>query len=219
MSFTKINSLLPGWYSPMGGERFIVDSTNLIYVSIPKNAHTWIVRLITDSFGCRLESHTPQDNALYFKHDTRFVVVLRDPIDRWVSGFAEFFSVYEEQFIELLDNTMFQELVFDTLHFDDHTNSQLIYFENLAIERCVFFNMSDDLEYNLMHYFSTFNRELISNSDFHAATSYPYKLEIMKKLRELLTHAHFMDKLLEFTKHDRAFMQYLTEHNLWYTAR
>ena len=87
------------------------------------------------------------------------VVVLRDPIDRWITGIAQHITTnvlgkdfgsthYLEQ-----DNELVHRLMFDQVVFDDHTEQQSWFLEPFNLEKAVFFYCNSSLSKNLDTYF------------------------------------------------------------------
>lgn len=142
--------------------------TNLMYVNIPKNASSWTKPNLKD-WGW--EFYNYHADNLYSKHA---IVVLRDPIDRWLSGIAEYMFLYHPN-VDLahLSNSYF-ELVFDKISFDDHTEKQVLFLEGLDLNNCTFLycdknykmNFSNFLAYNNMpnSYFKYEDQHVTANS-------------------------------------------------------
>ena len=80
------------------GECWVDNTTGITYVHIPKNASSFIK-------GCVLAS-------LKFKHSNtlvkspRYLIALRDPVERWVSGIAQY------EFNSKQDHIPYQEITF-----------------------------------------------------------------------------------------------------------
>lgn len=97
--------------------------TDWVLINIPKNASSWIIQV----FGSGRE-----DNYLHNKPrwPRRHVVVLRDPVDRWISGFAQAHSGTDPR-----HHTHYRNLGWDTVFsqvvFDNHTEPQTSYLSGL----------------------------------------------------------------------------------------
>ena len=109
------------------------SDTNLMYVNIPKNASSWTKPNLKDWGWENYNYHT--DN-LYHKHA---LVVLRDPIERWLSGIAEYMYLYHKNLDTAHFSNCFFDLVFDRIAFDDHTEQQVLFIEGLNLDNCTFF--------------------------------------------------------------------------------
>ena len=115
------------------GECLSRPDTDLMYVNIPKNASSWTKPNLKDWGWQHYNYHN--DN-LYHKHA---LVVLRDPVERWLSGIAEYMYLYHNDIDTNEFSTCFFDLVFDRIAFDDHTEQQVLFLEKLNFNNCTFF--------------------------------------------------------------------------------
>lgn len=106
----------------MGGGMLSPDK-NSFYLNIPKNASTFTTNVLKEN------------NWIFWNvTNTEFktaIVVLRDPIDRWISGFATYACSYllgenygSDHFVNDY-NELTERLIFDNIIFDDHTTPQV----------------------------------------------------------------------------------------------
>lgn len=102
----------------------------LMYVNIPKNASSWTK---PNLFDWGWEFYNYHTDVLTHKVS---IVALRDPVDRWLSGIAEYFALYYPEF--KLDSPEAIELVFDRVCFDDHTERQINFIHGLDTDQCIF---------------------------------------------------------------------------------
>jgi hypothetical protein len=72
----------------------------------------------------------------------KYLVTLRDPIDRWVSGIAQFMNTESNQQLTLHD-------LVNTVTFDDHTELQTYFLQNIDIDRCTFLKVDQNLRTNI----------------------------------------------------------------------
>lgn len=121
-------------------------NSNFMYVYIPKNASSWTKPNLLDWGWEFYNYHT--DN-LYNKHA---LVILRDPVDRWLSGIAEYFYLKHRDFDSIQINRHFLDLIFDRVAFDDHTESQVLFLQNLDKTNCTFFWCDSKYRNNFSHY-------------------------------------------------------------------
>jgi hypothetical protein len=99
----------------------------LIYVNIPKNASSWAKHHVS---GYLFNYHT---QAFYENVDipgwpehtknAQYVVILREPVDRWVTGLAQRLHGAGPQDPMHINNIDWN-MVFDRVVFDDHTHPQ-----------------------------------------------------------------------------------------------
>lgn len=121
------------------GECMTHHSTDLMYVHVPKNASSWTKPNLKD-FGWEFYNyHTDGLNKTA-------IVVLRDPVDRWISGIAEYLTLYHSDFI--LNDTEVINLIFDKICFDDHTERQVNFLHGLDTNRCIFFRCDEYYRHN-----------------------------------------------------------------------
>ena len=129
------------------GECMTRADIDLMYVYIPKNASSWTKPNLLD-YGWEMSNyHKDQDCA-----KKPALVVLRDPVDRWLSGIAEYMALYQPNFRLLFQET--EELVFDRIVFDDHTEKQVKFLQGLDTDRCIFIRCDDDYRKNFSDFIS-----------------------------------------------------------------
>jgi hypothetical protein len=131
-----------------------------IYINIPKNASTNVRAAINNKgfYGVNLlesKSFPVYESA---------VVILRDPIKRWISGISTYLNLYHmqiknssEDFLPDLRNNgkWFFELLFERVSFDDHTEKQTYFLKPFDLSNAFYFYADDMdvLEYKLTHYY------------------------------------------------------------------
>jgi hypothetical protein len=119
------------------GECWIDHEQDIAYVHVPKNASSFIK-------GCLLAS-------LKFTHSgvpirtNRYLVAVRDPIERWVSGMAEY------EFNSKQSNIDYQQITFD-----DHTETQDYFLQDIVIKNTDFIMVNGNLRTNLKRWFDEF---------------------------------------------------------------
>jgi hypothetical protein len=111
------------------GECMSGPNHDLMYVYIPKNASSWTKPNLIDWGWEFYNYHT--DNLS--KHA---LVVLRDPVERWLSGIAEYLTLYHTDMQAPFYET--ERLIFDRVTFDDHTEKQVKFLEGLDTDNCTF---------------------------------------------------------------------------------
>jgi len=122
--------------------------SDLMYVNIPKCASSWTKPNLKD---LGWEFYNYHWDHLYHKHA---MVVLRDPVERWLSGVCEYFTLYHRDIDTTQFNQAFFDLLMDQVTFDDHTEKQIYFIEGLDPTRTTFFYCN--LDYRL--YFQQFLR-------------------------------------------------------------
>ena len=115
------------------GECMSKANTDLMYVNIPKNASSWTKSVLLEQEWEIYNYHT--DN-LYHKHA---IVVLREPVGRWLSGIAEYMYLYHRNLDSAHVSNMYFDLIFDKVAFDDHTEQQVLFLDGINLGNCTFF--------------------------------------------------------------------------------
>jgi len=139
---------------------------DLMYVNIPKNASSWTKPNLQDF---KWEFYNYHYDHLYKRHA---MIVLRDPVDRWLSGICEYFALYHAD-IDVSEFTpAFYRLIFDQITFDDHTEKQVYFIEGLDTENCTFFMCDENYRKNFTDFLQS--RGLLtrnySNYDYQHTT-------------------------------------------------
>lgn len=110
-----------------------------MYINIPKNASSWTKPNLQDWGWEFYNYHTDQ-------LDKTAIVVLRDPVDRWLSGIAECLTLYHPAFD--LQDMETVELIFDRIVFDDHTEQQVKFLQGIDTDNCIFLWCDDNYRQN-----------------------------------------------------------------------
>lgn len=131
--------------------------SDLMYVNIPKNASSWTKPNLQDLGWITYNYH---HDHMYHKHA---LIVLRDPVERWLSGICEYFTLYHRDADVTQINQLTIDLIIDQVTFDDHTERQVYFVEGLDPKRCTFFNCDSD--YRL--YFGQFLKNQGIDNKYH----------------------------------------------------
>ena len=116
-----------------------------IYLSIPKNA---------SSFTSDWLKENGWISRRWNSTDPRYVaIILRDPVDRWCSGIAQYLQGITVDVSTL--NTATDKILFDVVNgFDDHTWSQHLFYEDIFPNRPrMLFRTDLDLQHTLKQHF------------------------------------------------------------------
>ena len=114
---------------------------DLMYVYIPKNASSWTKPNLQDWGWQFYNYHTDGLNKTA-------IVVLRDPVERWLSGIAEYFTLYHDDVNGIEYNNGLRNIIFDRITFDDHTEKQVKFVQGLDTSKCIFLWCDDDYRKN-----------------------------------------------------------------------
>lgn len=148
------------------GECMSHHDTDLMYVYIPKNASSWTKPNFKD-WGWQFYNY--HFDNLYSKHA---IIVLRDPIERWLSGIAEYMSLYHSNVDTAHFSKSFFDIIFDRIAFDDHTEKQSLFINGLSLDNCTFFWCDKNYRENFSKFLN--NHSMINryfNYDYQHVTS------------------------------------------------
>lgn len=105
------------------GGGLVSPDGNYFFLSIPKNASVFISSIL------RQNDWNYSDLSVY--SGPNVFCVIRDPVERWISGMATYISANllgenygSEMFIDDY-NELVERLIFDNIVFDDHTTPQI----------------------------------------------------------------------------------------------
>lgn len=113
------------------------------YIWVYKNAHQ-ALRNFFYSLGFNTEYQFPTQIS-----KEQHIVVIREPLERWVSGLVQYLSGRTPN-LELTDDIM--KICIDHTVMDLHTELQIKFLHGLNFNQCVFFYMDNLLEHNLKHF-------------------------------------------------------------------
>lgn len=130
-------------YSKFG---LCIRNFNTIYIPIPKNASSNITDSLLNYNWCHDNFH--DNNQLT---NLTSIIVLRDPIDRWISGINQYFHLYHPT-ITTLTQDLF-EVIANKIVLDDHTEKQSYFCNGIDLSKTVFFKFRPNLELDLNSYF------------------------------------------------------------------
>lgn len=165
--------------------------SNLTFIHIPKNASSFVK-------GCLINNGWQHSDTLI--QAPKYLVVLRDPLERWLSGMAEF-MVNSNQ-LDLDFHT-----IFNTITFDDHTELQTYFLQNINIVDTTFLKCNSDLRKNL-------NKYLLENNFSNGVTGIPdinVRNNVKQSIIDKLTQ--FMDTMPEYK--DCVRQHFAVDYNLY----
>jgi hypothetical protein len=130
-------------YYPGGG--MLSPNKDIFYLNIPKNASTYLTNILKENTWTHwniLENNQSVKTAIAF---------VRDPIDRWVSGFATYAALHllgpgygSDHFVQDY-NDLTQKIIFDQVIFDDHTDLQINYIQQVLDYNPIFFRCNTNI--------------------------------------------------------------------------
>jgi len=157
-----LDNLVSRGYRPGSG---LLSPTGIFYLNIPKNASTYLTNLFVDSDW--------RHNDVYSPDIKECIVVLRDPVERWISGFATYAASWllgegygSDHFREDY-NSLTERLIFDQIVFDDHTTEQVKFVNQLGDRKITYFKLNHELGMNLesfLGYQLGLNKPIVGNA-------------------------------------------------------
>jgi hypothetical protein len=130
-------------YIPGGG--MLSPNREIFYLNIPKNASTYLTNILKSNEWLHwniLEN---------FAGIKTTIVFIRDPVDRWISGFSTYAALHlfgygygSDHFIADY-NDLSKRIIFDQVIFDDHTDHQVKYVKQILDYNPVFFRYNENL--------------------------------------------------------------------------
>jgi len=94
------------------------------WINIPKNASSFCQKVFDDNGWTMCHTDDLVDGILS-ANSIKKIVVLRDPVQRWISGFAQCMMDHNvDGILEILDKPAFWDTVFFNPIYDDHTEYQ-----------------------------------------------------------------------------------------------
>jgi len=151
------------------GECWIDETHQLTYVHIPKNASSFVKGCLIGCYGMwrHSEAFVPAD---------QYLIVLREPIERWVSGIAEYcFNS---------GNILTLEQALEQITFDDHTEKQVYFIKDVDLIRTTFLRVDSNLRNNLDSWLKQFNYRTNIQIALEYNTSEGAKRDLINKFTE-----------------------------------
>jgi hypothetical protein len=145
--YTEFESNLAVRGFTYGGGRISPDQ-KYFYINIPKNASSYLDQLCS-------YNGWPICNVAQINHVTP-IIVLRDPVDRWVSGITQYLHSFVlnshnvralsgQDFIAQYSD-IFERLLFDQVIVDDHTMPQYYFIDGIDHEKAKYFYFGPTLD-------------------------------------------------------------------------
>jgi hypothetical protein len=166
---------------------------NYVYINIPKNASSWMknnfggyaYNFRTNQIDSNMPSTDPDIQAiLQSPEPTTYVIVLRDPITRWLSGAAQAFFTCPPTRTDFFMNWS-NELIFDTVAFDEHTAPQTMFLKDVDFSQVVWFDCTDNLTDQIVEWAQDkFPIQIKPASDYKENV---YKISRLDKPQQLAT--------------------------------
>ena len=185
------------------GGMFVKD--DFVYVPIPKNSSSYIGQILLKN-GWGVGNFLTTD-----LRKKKIIVLLRNPTDRWLSGMAQYLcSALLKNGRTSSDiinswNTVTQDLIFDRVIFDDHTEKQVYFINSVPRENCVFFDSANKPEQSIRKYLNTQDVDLNTDIDLdrNQTQGNKHKEILVNFLRsQIIENPNLADKLTNIYQED-----------------
>ena len=179
------------------GECWTTPTSEYMYVNIPKNATSWTKPNLQD-WGWECYNYHTDHLA------KKPMIVLRDPVDRWLSGIGEYMYLYHRDINVNEFNSAFFDLVFDKIAFDDHTERQVYFLEGLNIDQAVFFKFGPEYRQQFSEFLSglgmpnKYNRYEYQ----HVSDNSPERKLFKKIFTDQIQRSKYLDQIKQYFKPD-----------------
>lgn len=169
------------------GSGYVSPDKKYCYVNIPKNSSSSMKKILHNwSF----------ENWHQCSDDVEFLVILRDPTQRWISAVSEFMCgnngvageiATETDYRHLLSIPLIKKWIFESVYLDGHCLPQCYYLQDLPIHKIKFFDQECDGVKQIVDYLQlTAPTRKLNKSD-----------SIKKIVKNWLTHQLAQDKKLQ----------------------
>jgi hypothetical protein len=161
------------------------------FIPIPKNSSTYVESFFDIALGEKSYENFKYQNSITPK---KTIVVLRDPVDRWVSGVVHHFYLAHRNIYEVIPETIW-EYVSNQIVLDVHTELQSRFLENLNTDDIIFFRQDVTLKDRLEEFIKfelnvsddTWNKKKLK-INYNSSTSVPYKNKLKRHISGLLSN-------------------------------
>jgi len=196
---------------PMGpnqtgnGQSYCIVKDNparcLIYVNIPKNASSWarhhtpghLFNYRTKTFYEDITTQYNIDILTWSEHlqNAQYVVILREPINRWITGLAQYLQGWDPKHPMHVKNIDW-DMVFDRVVFDSHTQPQCDFIKDIDHSKITWLQCDSNLIKNFGSLMEKFSRTtFVSTTEDQDPTN---AFNVTKKIKPTVT-AHYTTEL------------------------
>jgi len=187
------------------GEGMISPDEEWFYLNIPKNSSSSTKKTL-DGLGWKF------GNARDFPRSKK-IVIMRDPVSRWVSGMSEYLMMYHQDTIDdivspmeydclpILGEKLGLALLFDRMSFDDHTDRQAIFLHGIDLADSRWFLIDQHFNQRFVDFLHSlgYHNAVIYNENSSSQDSYEShkKQKLQDLLKYMIDHNQFYRYNLE----------------------
>lgn len=185
------------------GHEFGLCLTNqrVKYVNIPKCASSWTKQVLLRSNMFRWANYYDDPEAKV----NHSLIVLRDPVDRWLSGVCEYFAVHLPNINTTQFNSAFYDLLIDQTTVDDHTEKQVYFIDGIDFSNCTFFKCDNTYSELLHSRFKDANWFMLD--PVHVTSADPLRSKFKKIFQPLLENSKYINHIKHHYKEDYDLIQ------------
>ena len=200
-----LTHLISRGYVPGGG---LLSPNGVFYLNIPKNASTYLTNLLKFNGWAHHNINVDGTNKI-----SECIAVLRDPVERWISGFSTYTASWllganygSDHFHEDY-NQLTERMIFDTIVFDDHTTEQTKFIEQLPKIKTTFFPLNLELVMNIESFLGESLKQTADINSNNSEDNYDTK-SILNKMKFVIEqNPHLRIKLMDRYKVDYDFIR------------
>lgn len=174
------------------GEGMASPDERWFYLNIPKNSSSSIKKTLTElgwKFGAAGDFP-----------DSVKIIVMRDPISRWVSGMSEYLMMYHQDIVDsivspmdydclpILGEKLGLSLLFDRMTFDDHTERQAVFLNGINTAESRWFLIDQDFDQKFIGFLHEIGYHNAVPYDENSAERDSYESHKKRKLQDLLKY-------------------------------
>jgi len=116
------------------------------FIPIPKNSSTYVESFFDIALGAKTFENFRYGKPLNGK---KTIVVLRDPLDRWISGMTEHFCTRHRAINDISNRDLLWSYITNQISLDEHTEIQSRFLESANTDELTFFKQGPDLELSI----------------------------------------------------------------------
>ena len=176
------------------------DKSQYCYIPLLKNASRWGISFFKQNFNFDLTENI---------ENKKFIIFVRDPKERWLSGVAQWFTNNVANQNNLVLDETHLKLIFSSGSLDHHSSSQFTVLEALIhtqYRNLIFFRVDNSNFYSNFQKFIQFNMNVdidIIPSKLNVTSENLFQLNIRNQIKDALNNNKlFQDQLDEFLLKD-----------------